>query len=235
MVGHVIAVCNLSSDANLRGRRMPRHPSDPNSPTRPSLGHEKHASRGTKTGMAYREHEDHHLTNRKRSPRAPWRCLCACQILRAFRRALFDIAAAEGVVEAANVIGRYDHDGFQPYGDTGEWASRSGGVARQHLLHGMLDCFIAADIEFDHLDALLGDALALDFLNSTAAPWARRSSGCRTAPTSWRWLEQARAVPADVSAHFPANANPLPMRWRLRHGSCANGFVVRSCPRCQAT
>jgi predicted RNA-binding Zn ribbon-like protein len=54
----------------------------------------------------------------------------------------------------------------------------------------------------------IGDDLALDFLNSVAAPWGEEiewlASGCDLVA----WLEQAHAVPANVSAHFCAHTGP---------------------------
>jgi|HubBroStandDraft_6_1064221.scaffolds.fasta_scaffold495628_2 hypothetical protein len=59
---------------------------------------------------------------------------------------------------------------------------------------------IAEQIELD-----LGDDLALDFLNSVTALWQEiewlRNGGGLVA-----WLEQAHAMPADMAAHFRADA-----------------------------
>jgi predicted RNA-binding Zn ribbon-like protein len=48
----------------------------------------------------------------------------------------------------------------------------------------------------------IGDDLALDFLNSIAAPWGREIEWLANGGDFLAWLEQAHAVPADVSAHF---------------------------------
>jgi predicted RNA-binding Zn ribbon-like protein len=54
----------------------------------------------------------------------------------------------------------------------------------------------------------IGDDLALDFLNSIAAPWGQEIEWLADGADLVAWLELARAVPADVSAHIRANANP---------------------------
>jgi predicted RNA-binding Zn ribbon-like protein len=48
----------------------------------------------------------------------------------------------------------------------------------------------------------IGDDLALDFLNSIAAPWGAEIEWLTNGGDLVAWLEQAHAVPADVSAHF---------------------------------
>ena len=48
----------------------------------------------------------------------------------------------------------------------------------------------------------IGDDLALDFLNSVAAPWGPEIEWLTNGGDLVAWLEQAHAVPADVSAHF---------------------------------
>jgi predicted RNA-binding Zn ribbon-like protein len=50
----------------------------------------------------------------------------------------------------------------------------------------------------------IGDDLALDFLNSVAAPWGREIEWLTNGGDLVAWLEQAHAVPADVSTHFGA-------------------------------
>src|SRR5262249_21690474 len=50
----------------------------------------------------------------------------------------------------------------------------------------------------------IGDDLALDFLNSVAAPWGREIEWLANGADLVAWLEQARAMPANVSAHFHA-------------------------------
>lgn len=50
----------------------------------------------------------------------------------------------------------------------------------------------------------IGDDLALDFLNSIAAPWGREIEWLTNGGDLVAWLEQVHAVPADVSAHFRA-------------------------------
>src|SRR5260370_23426291 len=52
----------------------------------------------------------------------------------------------------------------------------------------------------------IGDDLALDFLNSVAAPWGQRIEWLGNGGDFVSWLEQARAVPADVAAHFRTEA-----------------------------
>ena len=51
----------------------------------------------------------------------------------------------------------------------------------------------------------IGDDLALDFLNSIAAPWGPEIEWLTNGGDLVAWLEQAHAVPADVSAHFRAH------------------------------
>ena len=51
----------------------------------------------------------------------------------------------------------------------------------------------------------IGDDLALDFLNSIAAPWGREIEWLANGTDLVAWLEQAHAVPANVSAHFRAH------------------------------
>ena len=48
----------------------------------------------------------------------------------------------------------------------------------------------------------IGDDLALDFLNSVAAPFGREIDWLAEGGDLIAWLEQARAVPADMAAHF---------------------------------
>jgi predicted RNA-binding Zn ribbon-like protein len=55
----------------------------------------------------------------------------------------------------------------------------------------------------------IGDDLALDFLNSVAAPWGQEIEWLASGDDLVAWLEQAHAVPADVSAHFRAHTNSL--------------------------
>jgi predicted RNA-binding Zn ribbon-like protein len=50
----------------------------------------------------------------------------------------------------------------------------------------------------------IGDDLALDFLNSIAAPWGREIEWLTNGRDLVAWLEQARAVPTNVAAHFRA-------------------------------
>ena len=52
----------------------------------------------------------------------------------------------------------------------------------------------------------VGDDLALDFLNSVAAPWGRELEWLADGSDLVAWLEQARAVPAEVTQHFQADA-----------------------------
>ena len=58
---------------------------------------------------------------------------------------------------------------------------------------------------------LIGDDLALDFLNSVAAPWGREIEWLANGGDLVAWLERARAVPASVSAHFRAQAGSRPL------------------------
>jgi predicted RNA-binding Zn ribbon-like protein len=51
----------------------------------------------------------------------------------------------------------------------------------------------------------IGDDLALDFLNSIAAPWGQEIEWLANGGDLVAWLEQARAVPANVAAHFRAH------------------------------
>ena len=48
----------------------------------------------------------------------------------------------------------------------------------------------------------IGDDLALDFLNSIAAPWDQDIEWLTNGGDLVSWLEQAHAVPVDVVAHF---------------------------------
>ncbi len=50
----------------------------------------------------------------------------------------------------------------------------------------------------------IGDDLALDFLNSIAAPWGREIEWLADGGDLVAWLDQAHAVPADVLAQFRA-------------------------------
>jgi predicted RNA-binding Zn ribbon-like protein len=50
----------------------------------------------------------------------------------------------------------------------------------------------------------IGDDLALDFLNSVAAPWGREIEWLANGGDLVAWLEQAHALPKDVSAHCRA-------------------------------
>jgi predicted RNA-binding Zn ribbon-like protein len=54
----------------------------------------------------------------------------------------------------------------------------------------------------------IGDDLALDFLNSIAAPWGEEIEWLASGHDLIAWLEQAHAVPARVSAHFRAQVGP---------------------------
>ena len=54
----------------------------------------------------------------------------------------------------------------------------------------------------------IADDLALDFLNSVATPWDREIEWLANGDDFVAWLEQANAVPADVSAHFRADTAP---------------------------
>lgn len=51
----------------------------------------------------------------------------------------------------------------------------------------------------------IGDDLALDFLNSIAAPWGQEIEWLANGADLVAWLEQAQAVPANISAHFRAH------------------------------
>jgi predicted RNA-binding Zn ribbon-like protein len=51
----------------------------------------------------------------------------------------------------------------------------------------------------------VGDDLALDFLNSVAAPWGQEIEWIANGRDLIAWLEQAHAVPADVATQFRAN------------------------------
>lgn len=50
----------------------------------------------------------------------------------------------------------------------------------------------------------IGDDLALDFLNSTAAPWGERLEWLANGVDLMAWLEQARVLPPDVARQFRA-------------------------------
>ena len=52
----------------------------------------------------------------------------------------------------------------------------------------------------------IGDDLALDFLNSIAAPWEQEIEWLANGGDLIAWLEQAHALPADVVAQFRAHA-----------------------------
>ncbi len=52
----------------------------------------------------------------------------------------------------------------------------------------------------------IGDDLALDFLNSVAAPWGQEIEWVASGGDLLAWLEQAHAVPAGVSTHFRAHS-----------------------------
>jgi predicted RNA-binding Zn ribbon-like protein len=54
----------------------------------------------------------------------------------------------------------------------------------------------------------IGDDLALDFLNSIAAPWGQEIEWLASGRDLVAWLEQAHAVPAKVSEHFRAHPGP---------------------------
>src|SRR5581483_9841461 len=56
---------------------------------------------------------------------------------------------------------------------------------------------------------LIADHFALDFLNTTAAPWGAQIEWLANGPALLAWLEQARAVPAEVAAHFRSHAREL--------------------------
>jgi predicted RNA-binding Zn ribbon-like protein len=51
----------------------------------------------------------------------------------------------------------------------------------------------------------VGDDLALDFLNSVAAPWGQEIEWIANGDDLLAWLEQAHAIPADVAARFRAH------------------------------
>ena len=51
----------------------------------------------------------------------------------------------------------------------------------------------------------IGDHLALDFLNSLAAPWGREIEWLANGGDLVAWLERAHAVPPNVPAHFRAH------------------------------
>jgi predicted RNA-binding Zn ribbon-like protein len=68
----------------------------------------------------------------------------------------------------------------------------------------------------------IGDDLALDFLNSVAAPFGRAIEWLKNGHDLVAWLEQAHAVPADVAAHFRKAAGP-----RALDGVAANGRELR--------
>jgi hypothetical protein len=82
---------------------------------------------------------------------------------------------------------------------------------------------IAEQIELD-----LGDDLALDFLNSVTALWQEiewlRNGGGLVA-----WLEQAHVMPADMAAHFRADAKLRALdAVASKHASDANGSARSS-------
>jgi predicted RNA-binding Zn ribbon-like protein len=52
----------------------------------------------------------------------------------------------------------------------------------------------------------VGDDLALDFLNSVAAPWGQQVEWIANGADLTAWLEQAHAVPADVAARYRTDA-----------------------------
>ena len=54
----------------------------------------------------------------------------------------------------------------------------------------------------------IGDNLALDFLNSVAAPTGREIEWLADGGDFLSWLEQAHAVPPDIAAHFRKHAGP---------------------------
>jgi predicted RNA-binding Zn ribbon-like protein len=54
----------------------------------------------------------------------------------------------------------------------------------------------------------IGDDLALDFLNSIAAPWGEEIEWLASGRDLVAWLEEAHALPANVSAHFRAHIGP---------------------------
>jgi predicted RNA-binding Zn ribbon-like protein len=53
----------------------------------------------------------------------------------------------------------------------------------------------------------IGDDLALDFLNSVAAPWGQKIEWLGNGGDLVSWLEQAHAVPAGVAVHFRKDTN----------------------------
>jgi len=61
----------------------------------------------------------------------------------------------------------------------------------------------------EHLPApfFIGDDVALDFLNSVAAPWGQKIEWLSNGGDLVSWLEQAHAVPADVAAEFRTDTN----------------------------
>src|SRR5215471_5245140 len=54
----------------------------------------------------------------------------------------------------------------------------------------------------------IGDDLALDFLNSVAAPWGREIEWLANGADLVDWLERAHALPGDTAAHFRARTGP---------------------------
>src|SRR5262249_14991184 len=52
----------------------------------------------------------------------------------------------------------------------------------------------------------IGDDLALDFLNSVAAPWGRELEWIANGDDLLAWLERAQAVSAEVAAQFRADS-----------------------------
>ncbi len=54
----------------------------------------------------------------------------------------------------------------------------------------------------------IGDDLALDFVNSVAAPWGAQIEWLASGGDLIAWLEQAHAVPASVLAELRKRANP---------------------------
>jgi len=53
----------------------------------------------------------------------------------------------------------------------------------------------------------VGDHLALDFLNSTAAPWGERIEWLGNGADLVDWLEMARAIPPEVALQFRAEGD----------------------------
>src|SRR5262249_38585557 len=51
----------------------------------------------------------------------------------------------------------------------------------------------------------IGDHLALDFLNSVAAPWGREIEWLANGGDLVAWLERSHALPANMAAHFRAD------------------------------